>query len=75
MSNFLTDEDQERTILLDIVSRQGLKVLSIEELLRLQALLERKHYGNNKKTVNSQMKLLQKISHEIQRKQKGGFCV
>ncbi|HSB57589.1 MAG TPA: hypothetical protein VLD38_07265 [Nitrosopumilaceae archaeon] len=62
-------------MLLKIVSQKGLKVLTLEQLMRLQTLLEKKNYDHNKKTLKSKMKLLQKISHEIYDKEKGGFCI
>lgn len=69
------EDDQERQLLLKIVSQKGLKVLTLEQLMRLQTLLEKKNYDHNKKTLKSKMKLLQKISHEIYDKEKGGFCI
>lgn len=69
------EDDQERQLLLEIVSQKGLKVLTLEQLMRLQTLLEKKNYDHNKKTLKSKMKLLQKISHEIYDKEKGGFCI
>jgi len=71
----IEDEDQERLILLDIVSKKGLRVLTMEQLMRLQALVEKKDYGHNKKVLKSKMKLLEKISFEIYNKEKGGFCI
>jgi hypothetical protein len=75
MSNFLEDDDQERLMLLEIVSKKGLRVLTLEQLIRLQTLVEKKDYDHNKKTLKSKMKLLEKISYEIYNKEKGGFCV
>jgi len=72
---FIEDEDQERLILLEIVSKKGLRVLTMEQLMRLQALVEKKNYDNNKKALKSKMKLLEKISYEIYNKEKGGFCI
>jgi len=74
MSNFLEDE-QERLVLLEIVSKKGLRVLTIEQLIHLQTLLEKKDYVDNKKALKSKTKLLEKISFEIYNKEKGGFCV
>ena len=75
MANFLEDDDQERLMLLEIVSKKGLRVLTIEQLLRLQTLLKKKDYDHNKKTLKSKTKLLEKISHEMYDKEKGGFCI
>ena len=75
MTTSIEDEDQERLILLDIVSKKGLRVLTMEQLMRLQALVEKKDYGHNKKVLKSKMKLLEKISFEIYNKEKGGFCI
>lgn len=75
MSNFVSDDDHERIMLLDTVSKHGLKILTKEELLRLQTLVEKKHYGNNKKMIKSKTKLLERIAHEIYNKEKGGFCI
>lgn len=74
MSNFLEDDDQERLVLLEIVSQKGLRVLTIEQLVRLQILVEKKNYEHNKKALKSKTKLLEKISYEIYNKEKGGFC-
>ena len=75
MTPFIEDEDQERLILLEIVSKKGLRVLTMEQLMRLQALVEKKNYGNSKKVLKSKRKLLEKISYEIYNKEKGGFCI
>ena len=69
------DDDQERLMLLEIVSQKGLRVLTIEQLMRLQTLVEKKNYEHNKKAIKSKMKLLGKISHEIYDKEKGGFRI
>ena len=71
----MEDDDQERLMLLEIVSQKGLRVLTIEQLMRLQTLVEKKNYEHNKKAIKSKMKLLGKISHEIYDKEKGGFRI
>ena len=71
----MEDDDQERLMLLEIVSQKGLRVLTMEQLLRLQTLVEKKNYEHNKKAIKSKMKLLGKISHEIYDKEKGGFRI
>ncbi|MGQ0796115.1 MAG: hypothetical protein ACT4N5_08050 [Nitrosopumilaceae archaeon] len=75
MRPFIEDEDQERLVLLEIVSKKGLRVLTMEQLVRLQTLVEKKNYGIDKKVLKSKKKLLEKISYEIYNKEKGGFCV
>ena len=75
MANFLKADDQERLMLLEIVSKKGLRVLTLDQLMRLQALLEKKNYEHDKKALKSKTKLLEKISYEIYNKEKGGFCV
>ncbi len=75
MTTSIEYDDQERLFLLEIVSKKGLKVLTIEQLMRLQTLVEKKNYNHNKKALKSKMKLLKKISHEIHDKEKGGFCI
>jgi len=72
---FIEDEDQERLVLLEIVSKKGLRVLTMEQLVRLQTLVEKKNYGLDKKVLKSKKQLLDKISYEIYNKEKGGFCV
>ena len=75
MANFLKANDQERLMLLEIVSKKGLRVLTLDQLMRLQALLEKKNYEHDKKALKSKTKLLEKISYEIYNKERGGFCV
>ena len=75
MTNFLEDDDQERLMLLEIISQKGLRVLTIEQLTRLQILLEKKTYEHDKKALKSKTRLLEKISHEIYNKEKGGFGI
>ena len=61
----LTEEDKERIKLLNQVSKKTLKILSLEQLIRLQELLESKDYGNQKKANKSKKKLLKDINVEI----------
>ena len=61
----LTDEDKERIKLLNQVSKKTVKTLSLEQLIRLQELLENKDYGNQKKANKSKKKLLKDINVEI----------
>lgn len=63
---FPTDEDRERVRLLGIVaqSKDGLKHLSLDELVTLQRLVECKNYSE-KKAVKSKKALLKKINVRI----------
>ena len=61
----LTDEDKERLKLLNEVSENKLKNLSLEQLIRLQELLEKKDYSHQKKADKSKKKLLSQINVEI----------
>ena len=61
----LTDEDKERIKLLSEVYKNKFKNLSLEQLIRLQELLEKKDYSNQKKADKSKKKLLSQINVEI----------
>ena len=61
----LTDEDKERKKLLEEVSKKQVKNLSLEQLVRLQELLEKKDYSHEKKANKSKTKLLKQINIEI----------
>ena len=61
----LTDEDKERIKLLEEVSKKQVKNLSLEQLIRLQELLEKKDYSHEKKANKSKTKLLKQINIEI----------
>jgi len=61
----LTDEDKERIKLLGEVSKNKFKNLSLEQLIRLQELVEKKDYNNQKKVDKSKKKLLNQINVEI----------
>ena len=61
----LTDEDKERIKLLEEVSKKQVKNLSLEQLIRLQELLEKKDYSHEKKANKSKKKLLSQINVEI----------
>ncbi len=65
MNNSITPEDLERVKLLKIVSNKGLKELSLEQLKRLQILVEKKDYSHSKKAHRSKMKLLSRINVAI----------
>ena len=61
----LTDEDKERIKLLNEVYKNKFKNLSLEQLKRLQELVEKKDYTNQKKANKSKKKLLSQINVEI----------
>ena len=61
----LTEEDKERIKLLNQVSKKSVKILSLEQLIRLQELLENKDYSDQKKANKSKKKLLKDINVEI----------
>ena len=71
MSKNITPEDLERVKLLDIVSKKGLKELTIVQLKRLQILVEKKDYSHNKKAHKSKMKLLARINVSIYETEEG----
>jgi len=61
----LTDEDKERVKLLSEVEKNKLKNFSLEQLIRLQELLEKKDYSHEKKADKWKKKLLTDINVEI----------
>ena len=61
----LTEEDKERVKLLNEVSKNKFKNFSLEQLIRLQELLEKKDYSHEKKANKSRKKLLSQINVEI----------
>ena len=61
----LTNEDKERIKLLNEVSKNKFKNFSLEQLIRLQELVEKKDYTNQKKAAKSKKKLLSQINVEI----------
>ncbi len=63
----VTDEDRERVKLLQLVtnSKHEFKKLSLEQLRRLQELVEKKDYSYDKKAHKSKVKLLGKINVRI----------
>jgi len=64
----LTDEDKERVKLLGEVSKNKFKNFSLEQLIRLQELVEKKDYGHEKKVGKWKKKLLTDINVEIYRR-------
>ncbi len=67
----ITPEDKERVKLLQVVSKKGLKELTLDELKRLQILVEKKDYSHDKKAHKSKMKLLAKINVAIYEAEEG----
>ena len=65
MERKITPEDIERVKLLKIVSKRGFKNLSLEQLKRLQFLIEKKDYSHTKKSYKSKVKLLAQINVAI----------
>ena len=63
----ITDEDRERVKLLQLVSnsKHEFKKLSLDQLKRLQELVEKKDYSHDKKAHKSKVKLLGKINVRI----------
>ncbi|MCV0431564.1 hypothetical protein [Nitrosopumilus sp.] len=63
----ITDEDRERVKLLHLVtsSKHEFKKLTLEQLKRLQELVEKKDYSHDKKAHKSKVKLLGKINVRI----------
>ncbi|MCH6585830.1 MAG: hypothetical protein IH792_02225 [Thaumarchaeota archaeon] len=65
--NEVTNEDRERVKLLRLItsSKSEFKKLSLEQLKRLQELVEKKDYSHDKKAHKSKVKLLGKINVRI----------
>jgi len=61
----VTAEDKERVKLLKEITKNKFKSISLEQLTRLQKLLEKKDYSNDKKADKSKTKLLKQINIEI----------
>ena len=61
----LTDDDKERIKLLEEVLKNKFKNFTLEQLIRLQELVEKKDYSNEKKANKSKKKLLSQINVEI----------
>lgn len=57
----ITDEDRERVSLLTIVAHDGLDALTMDQLERLQELVEKRPY-EGKKAKKSKMRLLARIN-------------
>jgi hypothetical protein len=61
----LTDDDKERIKFLEEVSKNKFKNFTLEQLIRLQELVQKKDYSNEKKANKSKKKLLSQINVEI----------
>ncbi len=63
----ITKDDRERVKLLRLItsSKNEFKKLSLEQLKRLQELVEKKDYSHDKKAHKSKVKLLGKINVRI----------
>ena len=63
----ISNEDRERVKLLRLVSesKNEFNKLSLEQLKRLEELVEKKDYSHDKKAHKSKMKLLGKINVRI----------
>ncbi|MDX1596863.1 MAG: hypothetical protein R3327_08005 [Nitrosopumilaceae archaeon] len=69
----ITKEDRERVEFLKRIasSKNAFKELNLDELKRLQELVEKKDYSHNKKAHKSKMKLLNKINVRIYELEEG----
>ena len=69
----ISAEDKERVRLLQLVSssKHEFKKLSVEQLRRLQELVEKKDYSHDKKAHKSKIKLLKKINVRIYELEEG----
>ena len=61
----LTDDDKERIKLLEEISKNKFKNFTLEQLIRLQELVKKKDYSNEKNANKSKKKLLNQINVEI----------
>ncbi len=61
----VTPEDRRRVELLEIISKKGLRTLSLENLKELIPLIEKKDYSHDKKAQKSKMKLLAQINARV----------
>ncbi len=63
----ITKDDRERVKLLRLItsSKNEFKNLTLEQLKRLEELVEKKDYSHDKKAHKSKMKLLGKINVRI----------
>jgi hypothetical protein len=73
MSKDITADDRERIALLQRISssKSEFKKLSLDQLKRLQELVEKKDYSHDKKAHKSKVKLLGKINVRIYELEEG----
>jgi len=64
----ISDEDKERIKLLNEIQKNKFNNLSLEQLIRLQELIEKKDYSHEKRANKSKTKLLKQINIEIYRR-------
>ena len=64
MPEEITPDDKERIALLRLItnSKHEFNKLSVDQLTRLQDLVEKKDYSHSKKAHKSKLKLLRKIN-------------
>ncbi|MFM9875706.1 MAG: hypothetical protein ACKVN8_04960 [Nitrosarchaeum sp.] len=67
MSKDITPEDRERIKILQLItsSKHEFKKLTLEQIKRLEELIEKKDYSHDKKAHKSKVKLLAKINLRI----------
>ncbi len=63
----ISDEDKERISLLQLISssKNEFKNLTLDQLSRLEQLIEKKDYSHDKKAHKSKVKLLKRINVRI----------
>jgi len=73
VSKDISAEDRERIKLLQLISssKSEFKKLTVEQLKRLQVLVEKKDYSHDKKAHKSKVKLLGKINVRIYELEEG----
>ncbi len=71
MKDNIASEDLERVKLLDIVAKKGLNELTLDQLKRLQKMVEKKDYSHSKKAQKSKSKLLARINVAIYETEEG----
>lgn len=71
MDEKITPEDLVRVKLLEIVSKKSLKELNLDQLKKLQILIEKKDYSHSNKARQSKIKLLARINVAIYEAEEG----
>ena len=69
----ITEADRERVRLLRMISssKDGFDMLSLEQVKRLQTIIEQKDYSHDKKAQKSKKKLLKRINVRIYELEEG----